>query len=305
MVSKCIRNKLVLSSKVQFLKMGFTKIKEYISTDDGVAGTLLIPKLILPMIQEEVDKSLIDRSLARWVLGPGQLTSHGGSFEVNQEVENTGTVREVGEGAEIPLDAKDYQTVTFTFKKYGVAVRITREMMEDSQFELLRSNIQTLGRRFAENENKLVIGALDGANTTVSGGAAVSIANITSAMLNLRNQDYTPTDLIVGNEVYTDLLNIDTFAEADKWGDSTSANRTGFIGRVYGLNVHVVSTNAGMTTTTAYVIDRTEAYGIAIKRDVTVENTTLPTYDMEGAVLTQRIDVQLLRSKAVSKITSS
>ena len=80
------------------------------------------------------------------------------------------------------------------------------------------------------------------------------------------------------------------------------------IGRVYGLNVHRFSPNAAPSTTYkkyAYVLDRAEAYGIAIKRDVTIENFTLPTYDMEGAALTQRIDVQLIKSKAVSKITTS
>jgi hypothetical protein len=55
----------------------------------------------------------------------------------------------------------------------------------------------------------------------------------------------------------------------------------------------------------AYIFDRSEAYGIAIKRDITVENFELATYDMSGAAITQRIDVQLLRSTAVSKIITS
>jgi len=287
--------------------MAFTKIKEYLSTDDGVAGTLLIPKLIMPTLIEEVDKNLLDRSLASFVMGPGQLSNHGGTFEINLETENTGSIREVGEGAEIPLDAQDYETVTFTFTKYGMAVRITREMMEDSQFELLQRNIRMAGKRFAENETNLVLGALDGANSSVAGGAAITIANVTTAMQNLEDEDYSPTDFVCGTEVINDLRNIDTFAEADKWGDSTSMNRTGMVGRIYGLNVHVFSQNAGgnAVKTSSYVLDRSEAYGIAIKRDITVENYTLPTYDMDGAVLTQRIDVQLLRNKAVSKITTS
>jgi len=284
--------------------MAFTKIKEYLSTDDGVAGTLLLPKLILPMMVEEVGKHLLDRSLAAFVLGPAQLANHSNSFDVNLETVDTLGLREVAEGSEIPLDAQDYETVTFTFKKYGVAVRITREMVEDSQFELLQRNIRMAGKRFAENETTLVLNALDGANSTVAGGAQITIANVTQAMQNVEDSDFTPTDIIVGTAVLNDLRNIDTFAEADKWGDSTSANRTGQIGRIYGLNVHRFSTQVG-TNTTAYVLDRAETYGIAIKRDITAENTTLPSYDMEGAVLTQRIDVRLLRSTAVSRITTS
>ena len=79
----------------------------------------------------------------------------------------------------------------------------------------------------------------------------------------------------------------------------------GFLGTIYGMNVISVSTNAGMTTTTSYVIDRKWAYVIVEKRPITVENFDLPTYDQQGAVLTQRIDVQPLRTNAIAIITSS
>jgi HK97 family phage major capsid protein len=216
-------------------------------------------------------------------------------------------ITRVAEGAEIPLSSTDFTSVTFTPKKYGVAIRITREMMEDSQFDILQANMREVGRRFAENETSLVITALDGANSTVTGGAAITIANLTAAILLLNNQDYSPTDMIIGNEVLSDLQNIDTFVEADKAGNTEMLTR-GFIGNIFGMNVAKFSTNAAPTTTYAkyaYVFDRRQAYGIAIKRDVTVENFTLPSYDMEGAAITQRLDVQLLRSKAVAKITTS
>jgi len=286
--------------------MAFKRIKEYLSTGDATAGELLITKEIMPVLVEEVDKNLLDRSLAKTVYGPSQIK--GSTFNVNLETENSSKVREVAEGAEIPLDIQAYEAVEFNPTKYGIAIRITHEMMEDSQFNLLESNIRTAGKRFAENETKLILEALDGANATTLGGTNITIANITESMQDLEDNDYVPTDLIIGTEVLNDLRNIDTFAEADKWGDTTSYNRTGHVGRLYGLNVHRFSPNAAPTTTYkkyAYVIDRDEAYGIAIKRDVSIENFSLPTFDMEGAVLTNRIDVQLFRSKAVSKITTS
>lgn len=285
--------------------MAFEKINEYISTEDGTAGTLLIPKLIMPTLIEEVDKTLIPREMAAMVMGPGQI--QGSSFTINLEAENSlNDLNVVAEGAEIPLDALSYSTVTFTPKKYGIAVRITREMMEDSQFELLQRNIRAIGKQFAENETNLVLGALDGAGATTAGGAAVTIANITESMYDVENNDYTPTDLLVGNEVANDLRNIDTFVEANKAGNTDMLQR-GFIGTIYGLNVARYSTNAGANAvaTSAYIFDRSQAYAIAIKRDITVENFDMPTYDMQGAAVTQRIDIKLLRANAVSKITSS
>jgi len=282
------------------------KINEYISTADATAGTLLIPKLILPVMIEEVEKTLIPREMAAQMWGPTQI--QGSSFTVNLEDPDTLDLRRIEEGAEAPLDNIGYATVTYTPAKYGVAIRITREMMEDSQFELLQRNIRIAGRRFAENETKLILTALDGANSTITGGAAFTIANLTEAMMNIESESFTPTDVLIGYEVLQDLRNIDTFVEADKAGD-TEMLRRGFRGTLFGLNVALFDDKASPTAGTykkyAYVIDRSQAYGIAIARDITVENFTLPTFDMEGAVITQRIAVELLRSKAVSKITTS
>jgi HK97 family phage major capsid protein len=284
--------------------MVMTKINEYISTADGVAGTLLIPKLIMPELIREQEKALIPREMAKWVKGPSQI--QGSSFTVNLETPNTMSIRQVGEGAEVPLDNIDFETVTFTPVKYGVAVRITREMKEDAQFDIKSINIGTAGKRFAENETNLVLGQLDTANTTVGGGAAVTLANVAEAIFNVEDQDYNPSDYLIGNEVHQDLMNIDTFVDANKAGNTTLMQQ-GFVGTIFGLNVARYSTNAGTNAvaTSSYVFDRSQAYAIAIKRDITMENVTMPTFDMEGAVLTQRIDIKVLRTKAISKITSS
>jgi len=281
------------------------RIQEYISTGDGTAGTLLIPKLIMEPLIDEVDKTLLPRELAAQVWNPNQI--QGSSFSINLEDPNTMDVRLVGEGAEIPLDAGDYNSVTFTPKKWGIAIRITREMIEDSQFELLNRNIRLAGKRFAEKETELIMDALiAGTGATTTGGAAATIANITESMQDLEDADYTPTDIIVGNEFLNDLRNIDTFVEANKVGNTEMLQR-GFLGTIYGLNVVRVSKNALSSATYnkyALIIDRTQAYGLAIKRDITIENFDLPSYDMQGAAITWRFDVQVLRDDAISMITT-
>jgi len=287
--------------------MAFNKIQEYLNTDDATAGTLLIPKLIMPKLIAERNKALLPREMAAQVWGPSQI--QGSSFTVNLDEVDSMSIRQVGEGAEIPLDNQGYESVTYTPVKYGVAIRITREMQEDSQFELLNRNIGLAGKRFAENETKLILTALDGANATTAGGAQVTIANITDSMEDVEDNDFEPTDITMGNEVVKDLRNIDTFVEADKAGNREMMDR-GFVGTIYAMSASKFSSSTKVAPSTshkkyAYIFDRAEAYGIAIKRDITVENFDLATYDMSGAAVTQRIDVQLLRSKAVSKITSS
>jgi HK97 family phage major capsid protein len=252
---------------------------------------------------EEQTKALLPRELAKWV----KNGFPGSSFTVNLETPNSNYIVEVAEGAEIPMTAMLYSTVTFTPIKYGAAVRITREMMEDSQFELFQSNIGAVGRRLAEKETDLILTALDGAGTTVSGGAQITMANITEGIKGIEDNDYTATDLIVGNEVAQDLRNMDLFIQAQMAGN-TQMISTGFIGTIYGLNVVRFSVNAAPSSTYskyAYIIDRSQTYGIAIKRNITVENFELANFDMSGAAVTMRLDVKLLRANSATNITTS
>lgn len=277
-------------------------IKELLSTGTGTEGTLLIPRKIFDTLIPEVEKRLIPRSEAMRYVGPEGVP--GSSLDVDRVIENTLKVRLVPEGSKIPSDAQGYNTFNIKPLKYGVSVRITREMVEDSKFPLMSENITIAGRRFAENENTLVIAALDGADNTVSGGAAITIPNITRAVQYLEDADYNGTTFAIGNEVLNDLRNIDTFVEWDKVGNTEMLTK-GFLGRVYGLDVIRVSTNAGMTATSSYVFDRDFAYMIVEKRPISVESFETPLNDMSGVAITQRLAVSAVRTAAIAKITTT
>jgi len=281
-------------------------VQELLSTGLGTEGQLLIPRKIHDTLIEAVDKNLIPRSEAAIYFGPSDIP--GSSIDVDTVTPNTMSVRIVAEGAEIPIDQSEYSSFNLKPDKWGVALRITREMLEDSKWNLLQHNVMISGKRFAENETKLVIqDALDNATNSVSGGAAITIANLTRAMQYLDDADYTPTTLFVGMEVLNDLRNIDTFVEADKMGNRDMLER-GFVGTLYGLNVIKFSTNAAPSSTYskyAYVTDRMHAYVMAEKRPITIENFEMPVYDMSAASITQRIKVRYLRANAIAKITTA
>jgi HK97 family phage major capsid protein len=285
---------------------GYKSIHELLQTDLGTEGQLLIPRKIYDTLIDEVDKNLIPRSEAAMYFGPSDIP--GSSIDIDKTDPNTMDVRVIAEGAEVILDQASYSSQNLKPKKYGVGIRITREMLEDSKWNLLENNLRIAGKRFAENETKLIIeNGLDAAQNTVSGGAAITIANITTAMQYLDDEDYTPTTLFVGMEVLQDLRNIDTFVEASKVGNTDMLQR-GFLGTIYGLNVIKFSTNAAPSSTYskyAYVTDKMHAYVIAEKRPVTIENFELPVHDMSASSITQRIVVDELRAKAICKITTS
>jgi HK97 family phage major capsid protein len=281
-------------------------VQELLQTGMGTEGQLLIPRKIHDVLIDEVDKTLIPRSEAAMYFGITDIP--GSSIDVDTVTENAMDVRIVTEGASIPIDQSAYSSFNIKPVKYGVAIRITKEMLEDSKWNLLQHNLRISGKRFAENETSLILSdALDNATNTVAGGAAITIANITRAMQYLDDADYTPTTLFVGMEVLNDLRNIDTFVEANKIGNTEMLQR-GFLGTIYGLNVIKFSTNAAPSSTYskyAYVTDKTHAYIIAEKRPVTIENFELPVYDMSAASITQRIKVRHLRADAIAKITTA
>jgi len=277
-------------------------INEVLNTGIGTEGQLLIPRKMHDQIIGEVEKRLIPRSEAALYIGPSGIP--GSSYDVDFEDEDSLNIRMVGEGSEFIIANSEYTSTNYKPLKYGIAIRITREMMEDSKWDLLARNIKTTGKRISENENRLVITALDGAANTIAGGATVTLGNMTRGMQYIEDADMEATTIIVGNEVMTDIRNIDTFVEVNKSGSNEMLTR-GTKGILLGMKVVRVSTNAGMTTTSAYIIDNEEAYIIIEKRPVSIEGFKLEIFDMEGAVVSQRITAGLLKSAAVCKITSS
>ena len=277
-------------------------LKEFIGLGLATEGQLLVPRQIYDNIVEEVGKALIPRSEAALYFGPAQIP--GSSIDVDLETVNIMDVRVIAEGAEIWLDQPEFSSTNLRPTKYGAAVRITREMLEDGKWNLLDYSLRILGKRFAENENSLVITALDGAANTVSGGAAVTVPNITRAMQYLEDSDYKPTSFVVGPEVLKDLRDTDLFTDFSRSGNNEMLTR-GFLGNIFGMNVMLTSANAGMTSTSAYVFDREHGYMMAEKRTITIENFDLPSYDMSAAAVTQRITVAALRTSSIAKITST
>lgn len=277
-------------------------IREDLRTGIGTEGSLLIPDQIHGTLLPEYEKALLPREMAALYIGPGMIK--GSDYNINLETVNVMDVRQVGEGSEIPLETPEYSNVNIKPLKYGLRINITSEMEEDSQFALLPRAVVIAALRFAENENSLVITALDGAANTVSGGSAVTLANATRAIQYLEDSDAVSTDWIVGAEVAKDLRDINSLFEADRSGGNSVLNSS-FVTSIYGMRVWKVSSNAGMTATSSYVIDRKHAYAITEKRALTVRDYDLATHDLRGVALTHRIAIALLRSTAVAKITSS
>lgn len=276
-------------------------IQELLTTGAGTEGQLLIPRKIYATLIAAVQKKLLPRELA--AIRVGRTGIPGSSLDVDLEDVDSMAVYKVAEGAGIPFKVQTYTSFNIKPAKYGVRPNITTEMIEDSKFPLLKRNIEKAGTKMAENETSIIVSdALANGTNTVAGSGAATISNITRAVQYLEDADHEATDIIVGPEFATDLRNIDTFTEANKYG-SNEMMKNGFIGDIFGMKVYRVSGNL-MTSSTAYVIDRNDAYLIAEKRPVTVKNYDEVSRDLSGSVVTQRIAARHLRADAICIITT-
>lgn len=276
------------------------EVQELLTRSNGTEGTLLIPRKIFDQLLPEVTKAQIGRQYAAHIAGPSDVP--GSSIDFNIASANAMTVFKVAEGAAVPVSVQAFTTVNVKPDKYGTRPLVTKEMLEDNQFNMVQTHTRQALLEMAYNETALVVSALDGAASTVAGGAALTIANITTAKTTLENSNFHPDVMFVGPEAYNDLLNLDTFVEYNKSNSDTL--RTGAVGKIFGMDV-VVVTAGGFTTTSSYILDSREAYALVEKRPIAVQQYEVPEADQMGIVITQRLAVSLLKSSAVVKITTS
>jgi len=279
--------------------MGLKKLRELLTTTTE-------PEVI----ESEIYQSLIDAVKANLVVAPlvglriGSQSIPGTSIDVDLQDKNILTVQSLSEGQEIPLTKETVSTFNVKPLKYGLRLAITREMMEDSKFDMLAHQLDETGYQMARKLDSLLVAQIEAgdssASNTVSGGTALVTTNITTAMNNLETNDYAPSDLILHPNVVADVRNIDTFVEADKAGITDPSK--GLIGTIFGMRVHVTSQ---ATANYAYVLDRRHALLLAEKRPITVERFDEVQRDLTGAAITARWGVRYLRDAANAVITTT
>ena len=274
------------------------------ATAGSSTGSYLIPKQLYGQLLMAVRKKLIFRALAAKVIGPKSIPGSSLDF-TEQEPDSMGVYR-VGAGAEVGLDAEKYSGFNMKPIKYGVRIKIPKEFIEDSQWDVMSLNVETAGYELADNEEALIIATL---NTGSGQTASTQIANsnatlpptdITAGMEGLWEENYDPTDMIVGTEVAKDILNTDTFTEADKSGVNDPSK--GLISTIFKMKVWVSN---NVSAKYAYILDRKFAFLGAEKRPVTVEKYFDAARDSSFAVATQRIVWRYWRPGAIARIVTT
>lgn len=262
----------------------------------------VIPETLYSTIIEAMRKKLLGTQFVALRIGPSGCK--GSNVQIISSTKDALKVYTVAEGTDVPMSKEGFTKRTLTPLKYGTRPVITKEMQEDSQWDQAQRALVEAGYQMAKKLDSLIMSAIEAGNTvasnTVSGGAAITIDNITQGMYNLEVADYTPTDLICSAEVIKDIRNIDTFVEADKSGVTDPSKS--LIGTIFGMQVWFTNQ---VTAKYAYIIDRDHAIALVEKRPLTIEGYKDEIKDLSGLVLTARWVASYKEAGACCVITTS
>lgn len=219
----------------------------------------------------------------------------GSVFEVRER--GTLDVQTQPENTEISTEDLSYSTVEIGVEKYGESVTITREAEEDG-LDIQQDDVaEELGEAFAESQDQTAYDTLvgNGSVETIELGTAGTLTRdeIADARAEVRANRFDPDAMVVHPDLEAELLKIDDFVQADKYGSPENL-RNGEMGRVFGLTVYSSTTaNERGTTgssgvTQVAILDSEEALHRVVKRDITIEIDEQERFDRDTVVGTSR-----------------
>ncbi len=209
---------------------------------------------------------------------------------------------EVAEGAEIPVGTESYEGVSLTPKKYGIRPLISREMVEDSEWDVIEYQLAEAGRAMADLETeKIVSQMISDAGNSVSAATSGTLAygDVVNILKECLIDNCSPDVLAIHPSELADLLKDSAIQKAMDWGGSAVAP-SGKVPMLLGMRV-LVSTK--VTSGTALVVDSKHAGVLFIRRDITAEDYEDPVKDLAGAAVTARWAYATLRAEAIGKVT--
>lgn len=265
------------------------------------------------LLQEEVYNTIIEGSkpiqCVRNVFPVINTDTY--QIRITKESGNLGKAVDVAEGAAIPIDTETFTTTNLEIKKVGTRPIITNELIEDGLWDMVEFELMRAGQKLEHKLNYDVINeAVDkstySAISTVDAGADFTLANTLTAIKNILDYDYVPTDFILTPFAENKLISSNNLLQANYAG-SDAALRNYDIGKIFGLNIHRLSVdgssdntykwNSGNDTAHdihALVCDPTYCM-IGMRRDITVEQYDDPIHDLVGLSATMRYGVKTVQ----------
>jgi len=173
---------------------------------------------------------------------------------------------------------------------------------EDASWDVLRWQIEAIGKAIARYETEKVIAAYNaivaedlanGSESTIA--SPITWANITDNLGHVEAQDFHPNVIAVSPAVYSELLRLDQFIHS-MYLDPQNIKK----GVIQHTTLDVTFVRSSLVTKTLFI--DTEAAGVMLlRRDLTTKPYEDPNRNMYGVMGTERIGLGILRTKAVQR----
>lgn len=226
-------------------------------------------------------------------------------------------------GSGSPTETVETTYATLTPKMFNVAPRVTNDLIEDNNFELVEWHLTQAAQQLGQYATDLAIAdlkaAADGTGTQSTVAAGVNTTQSGHVIEGIREigaEFWYPNTMIITHEAWGDSAGV-IEAAGTYWGFTQNV----FYGTVLpgydakyqmldtifnnSKNLHAGVDTAKMTACVTLVLDRTAALLCGRKRWMRIDNYSEPVRDLAGAVISCRQDCVTLYKDACSEITET
>jgi len=272
-------------------KMGALKLSETVFSSD-----IAVTASVLAQVWDAAIPNLIGRQLCVVV------TKDAPTIKVPKAA--AATVDWVAESGTLPITEERYSFVTITARKSGGRAVITRDMVEDAEWDVIDRQLAELGRALAKFESGYIISKLiedAGIQAEAQTSGQLKFGDIASMWSRMAANDREPDVLAVNPSEYADLLkdpavqNLIAFsAQEFKPGNP--------IAYLPGLKILVSSL---VPQGTALMVATRFAGVLFVRRDYTIEEVDDAINDLVHLPATARWNYATIDPLAIGKITSA
>ncbi|MCL7387569.1 MAG: hypothetical protein LZ159_02520 [Thaumarchaeota archaeon] len=190
------------------------------------------------------------------------------------------------------------------------AAEWTRKFLEDAPWSVLERQAAELGRAVGLLETEEVIGMFmripedelaGGSEVIAVNDGKLSYEDVVNARRAVLKEMFHPDCLLVSVSREADLWKDDKFIHSFYFGETVDKQR-GVLGNFLGLEL-IVDNSGSVPDNKAFVIDRKAAGVLLVRRDLTISSYETMKDEVYGIMASERIGMEILRSKAVARIS--
>ncbi len=200
------------------------------------------------------------------------------------------------------------ETASFTTidveKSSGLA-RISKDMIEDAEWDVVERQLAELGRAAFEFQSNYIIDTMvtDAGNTVAAASSGTLAADDLASLLALMMADNCYPDVLVLNPTeYADLIKD---ADIQNWINYRQAPALAPGQLVPYLGQMRLEVSTFLASGTALIVDSRRSGALVIRRDVTVDEYDDVVNDLVALPCTQRWMYGTLDANAIGKVTSA